>query len=130
MTPETSRTDPPLSTCLGKLTSFKRSISISFIGHCTNCFPELSSQILLGIACKKRHRDHLYNFFFFFNLRMFEIQILNNNNNNNNEYIIVLENKLYTKRLYIRDIVCGTKKPKVSQKSNGPIHINKENFII
>ena len=67
---------------------------------------------------------------FFFNLRMFEIQILNNNNNNNNEYIIVLENKLYTKRLYIRDTVCGKKKPKVSRKSNGPIHVNREKFII
>ena len=66
VTPETSMTDPPLSTCLGKLTSFKRSVSISFIGHCTNCFPELSSQILIGIACKMCHRDNLFKFFFVF----------------------------------------------------------------
>ena len=64
--PETSRTDPPLSTCLGKLISVKRSFSISFIGHCTNCFPELSSQILLGIACKMCDRDNLFKFFFVF----------------------------------------------------------------
>lgn len=47
-----SNTDPPCSTLFGKLTWFSRSVSISEIGHCISCFPDLSTQMLLGIACK------------------------------------------------------------------------------
>lgn len=53
VTPATSSTEPPFSTLLGESTRFARSFSISTIGHCNNCFPDLSNHIFLGIAFKQ-----------------------------------------------------------------------------
>ena len=50
--PVISKAVPPLIPLFWRLTSFRRNLSISLIGHCVNCLPFLSSTILLGIDCK------------------------------------------------------------------------------
>ena len=53
--PETSITEPPLSSLLWKVTWFLCSIAISLTGHCTNRWPFWSSKTLLGKDYKTKH---------------------------------------------------------------------------